>query len=478
MWKSLLIFVVLGSAVRAQPAKILGNWLGTLEVGPQNMRIGLHITGNYQGELTSSFDSLDQNALGIPVQQTTFTNNQLHLDILAAHAQYDGVLGSGGNEITGMFTQGGAQFPLSLKRVDKIEAPSRASRPQDPKPPYPYDAEDVSYEDKGVHLAGTLTLPRGQGPFPGALMITGSGPQDRDETISGHKPFWIIADYLARRGIAVLRVDDRGVGKSSGDSMQASFDDMSGDVLAGIRYLKGRKEIDAKHIGVIGHSEGGMVGPLAATRSSDISFVVMLAGMGVSFEQAVDSHLSQAELMMREAGSPEEAITWNNALQKMIFRVLQSESDSKIAVEKMRTELDNMKASLPEAQRKALENPGVAAAVDQQFASVTTLEMRSVLLHDSGQTLRQLKVPVLALNGSRDLQVSAKLNLPAIAAALAESGNSDFTVVELPGSNHLFQNCTKCTVAEYGQLNQTFSPTALLIMGDWLVLHTRGQSDK
>jgi pimeloyl-ACP methyl ester carboxylesterase len=476
MWKRLLLFAVLGAAVRAQPVKIVGNWLGTLEAGPQKLRMGLHITANDKGELTSSLDSLDQNALGIPIKQTTFTNNKLHLDILAPPAQYDGTLNSDGNEIAGTFAQGGARLPLQFKRVDKI--PGRASRPQDPKPPYPYDSEDVSYENKGIHLAGTLTLPRGQGPFPAAVMITGSGPQDRDETILGHKPFWIIADYLARRGIAVLRVDDRGVGKSSGDSTQAAFDDLSGDVLAGVEYLKGRKEIDVKHIGVIGHSEGGMVGPLAATRSSDVAFVVMLAGTGVSFEQAVDSHLSQAELMMREAGAPEEAIARNNALQKTIFRVLRAESDSKIAVEKMRAELDNMKASLPEAQRKALESPGAAAAANQQFASVTVPEMRSILLHDSGRTLHQLKAPVLALNGSRDMQVSAKLNLPAIAAALAEGGNSDFTLVELPGLNHLFQYCTKCTVAEYGELDQTFSPTALLIMGDWLALHTRGQSER
>jgi hypothetical protein len=253
---------------------------------------------------------------------------------------------------------------------------------------------------------------------------------------------------------------------------------MSGDVLAGVEYLKGRREIDVKHIGVIGHSEGEMVGPLAATRSSDIAFVVMLAGMGVSFEQAVDSHLSQAELMMREAGAPEETIAWNNALQKAIFGVLRSESDSKIAVERMRAELNKLNASLPEAQRKALESSGAAAAANRQLPSFTLPEMRSVLIHDSGQTLRRLKVPVLALNGSRDVQVSARLNLPAIAAALAEGGNSDFTVVELPGLNHLFQDCTKCTVAEYGELSQTFSPVALLVMGDWLVLHTRGQRDR
>ena len=389
MWKRLLLFAILGSAVRAQPAKIVGNWLGVLEAGPQKLRIGLHIIENDKGELVSSLDSLDQNALGIPAQQTTFVTNKLHLDIPALHAQYDGTLNGDSNEIAGTFTQGAASLPLQFKRVNKIEAPGRVSRTQEPKPPYPYDAEDVSYENKSIHLAGTLTLPRGKGPFPAAVMITGSGPQDRDETLLGHKPFWIIADYLTRRGIAVLRVDDRGVGKSSGDSTQASLDDMSGDVLAGIEYLKGRREIDVRNIGVIGHSEGGMVGPLAATRSSDVAFVVMLAGPGVSFEQAVDSHLSQAELMMRAAGAPEEAITRNNAVQKMIFRVLRSESDPKTAAEKMRTELHNMKSSLPEAQRKTLEGPSAAAAANQQFAAVTLPEMRSLLLYDPGQTLRQ-----------------------------------------------------------------------------------------
>lgn len=164
MWKHLLLLVAIGSAVRAQPAKKMGNWLGALEAGPQKLRMGLHITENDKGELTSSLDSLNQNPLGIPVQQTTFTNGTLYLDIPAPHAQYDGTLNIGGNEIAGTFTQGGLQLPLQFKRVDKI--PGRASRPQDPKPAYPYDAEDVSYENKGVHLAGTLTLPRGQDPFP------------------------------------------------------------------------------------------------------------------------------------------------------------------------------------------------------------------------------------------------------------------------------------------------------------------------
>jgi len=461
MWKRLLAFVILGSAVCAQPAKIVGNWLGTLEAGPQKLRMGLHITENDKGELTSSLDSLDQNALGIPVQQTTFTNNKLHLDIPAPPAQYDGTLNGDGNEIAGTFTQGAARLPLQFKRVDKIEAPGRASRPQDPKPPYPYDAEDVSYENNAIHLAGTLTLPRGQGPFPAAVMITGSGPQDRDETLLGHKPFWIIADYLTRRGIAVLRADDRGVGKSTGNSLRATLEDASGDVLAGVEYLKGRKEIDAHHIGVIGHSEGGIIGSIAAARSAEIAFVVMLAGTGVTGEQVV---YRQGELLARAAGAPNAALAQTRTLQETVFGIIKTEKDETAAADKLQAALNRL--GLPDT------------VVNATIAQWNSPEMRSMLVFNPAEALRKVKAPVLALSGSRDLQVSPQQNLPAIAAALTEGGNADFALMELPGLNHLFQSCAKCTVAEYSELEQTFSPTALLIMGDWIMFHTRGQGDK
>jgi uncharacterized protein len=209
---------------------------------------------------------------------TTFSANALHLELPNLHAIYDGTLSADGGEIRGTFVQGAA-LPLVFKRVEKLET---LNRPQNPKPPYPYDAQDVVYEaSAGIKLAGTLTLPRGPGPFPAALLITGSGPQDRDESLLGHKPFLVIADYLTRRGIAILRVGDRGVGGSTGSSTRETLDDMGADVVTGVGYLKGRKGIEPKHIGVIGHSEGGIVGPAAAARSADVAFVIMLAGTGV-----------------------------------------------------------------------------------------------------------------------------------------------------------------------------------------------------
>jgi hypothetical protein len=446
----------------------MGIWQGTLDAGALKMRLVLHVVANGNGGFTSTLDSLDQNVFGIPVQQTTLSGNKLQLDMPGLRARFDGTLNEEGNEIAGIFTQG-APIALTLKRVDRVEMPSW---PQEPKPPYPYDAVEVIYDNGPIHLAGTLTLPRGQGPFPAALLISGSGPQDRDESIMGHKPFWIIADYLTRRGLAVLRVDDRGVGKSSGNSRLLTLDDMAGDVLAGIAYLKGRKEIDPKHMGVIGHSEGGMVGPLAASRSSDIAFVVMLAGPGVSFQQAVDVHESQAELIMRQNGATEEAIAWNNAVQNMIFRILRQDRDAKAAVRDMRAELEKMKVNLSETRRAALDSPAAEAQMERQFMSVTSPEMRSILLSNPAEVLRKLKVPVLALNGSRDIQVSASLNLPAIAKDMTEAGNSDFAIIELPGLNHLFQECRTCAIAEYGELNETFSRRALHVLGDWLTTHT------
>lgn len=441
---------LLACAALCAQSGVEGTWQGTLDVGAIKLRLGLHVTKNAQGELSSTLDSIDQNAMGIPVKVTTFRDNALHLDMPALHATYDGTLGAGGQEISGTFVQG-VPLPLVFKRVEKL---ATLNRPQNPKPPYPYDAQDVAYETKGgIKLAGTLTLPHGSGPFPAAIMITGSGPQDRDESLLGHKPFWVIADYLTRRGIAILRLDDRGVGGSTGNSTRETLDDMAGDVVTGVEYLKSRKEIDAKHIGVIGHSEGGIVGPAAAARSADIAFVIMLAGTGVPGTEVLKL---QGEAIIRASGGSEQKVAEEHAMQDMIFRVLKSEQDDKAAVDKMM------------AEGRGVSDPAIRA----QFTSVTSPEMRSFIFYDPAEALRKLKVPVLALNGSRDLQVPPQQNLPAIAAALAAARNNDFTVSELPGLNHLFQKCKKCTVQEYAELEETFSPTALEIMGDWLVRHT------
>jgi pimeloyl-ACP methyl ester carboxylesterase len=265
-----------------------------------------------------------------------------------------------------------------------------------------------------------------------------------------------------------LRVDDRGVGGSSGKSTRATIEDMASDVLAGVDFLAARKDLDAKRIGVIGHSEGGLVGPLAASRSASIAFVVMLAGPGVPLEQVL---YEQGELIRRSMGANDEGVAQGRALQEMMIGVLKSEPDEKAAAEKIRAGWEKFKAALPVSERRQIE--AASSTFEAQIAEFNTPEIRSMLTYDPAATLRKLKVPVLALNGSRDLQVAARQNLPPIAAALGTGATNDFTVTELAGLNHLFQKCNLCTVAEYGTLEETFSPAALEALGDWLARHTR-----
>ena len=460
MRQALATFALTFTAL-AQTPDFTGNWQGTLDAGAARLRLGLHVTRNPAGEYASTLDSIDQGALALPVAVTQAAGTTLHLELPNLRATFDGTLDSTGTAITGTFSQG-LLLPLVLRRVEQVETLRRA---QLPAPPFPYTSEEVTYQNAQGKLAGTLTKPKEAGPFPAVLLITGSGPQDRDETIAGHKPFLILADYLARRGFAVLRVDDRGVGGSAGKSTGQTLDQMAQDVTTGLQFLQARKEIDAAHIGLLGHSAGAVVGPLAASRTSGVAFLVMLAGPGVTGEEVVRL---QASLILRSLGTPENVVERNRKEQDAMLAILKSEPDPKAAAEKIRAAVGKLRESLSDAQRRQGEQP-----LEAQIAQAVSAEFRSFLAHDPAAILKKISVPVLALNGSRDLQVPPAQNLPPIAAALASGGNADFTVAELPGLNHTFQQCVVCTLAEYGSLEQTISPAVLETIGDWLTRHTR-----
>jgi uncharacterized protein len=457
MWKQIVGLAALAGALWAQKGPLSGmegTWQGSLEAGAVKLRVGLHVVKNDKGEWSSTFDSIDQGAIGIPVTVTIVSGAALHFEISGMHLTFEGKLSEDQQQISGTITQG-VGLPIVFKRVDKI---ATLNRPQTPKPPFPYDAIEVSYENKLGKLAGTLTIPHGTGPFPAAILITGSGPENRDEEVFGHKPFLVIADYLSRRGIAVLRLDDRGVGGSAGSSPHETISEMATDVLSGVDFLKARPEINVKKIGVIGHSEGGIVGPIAAARSNDIAFVVMLAGPGVTGEQIM---YLQAELMAKASGATDADVAKNRALQELLFNAARSDRDEQAVLEAFRADWQKAHGTAP------------GSTLESQLKSVLVPEIRSFAFYDPAESLRKLKVPVLALNGSRDLQVPPAQNLPAIKAALIAGGNKDFETIELPGLNHLFQTCRKCTPTEYGTLEETFSPKALEIMGEWLARHTR-----
>lgn len=365
---------------------------------------------------------------------------------------------------------------LGVGSVYAFQTARVPSRPQEPKAPYPYDEEEVVYhnEKDRVQLAGTLTLPRSKRPFPAVLLITGSGPQDRNESLLGHKPFLVLADHLTRLGIAVLRVDDRGTFKSTGNFNEATSEDFAADALAGVEYLKTRREIAPKQIGLIGHSEGGLIAPLLAARSGDIAFIVMMAGPGLSGEQIL---YRQADMISRASGVSDELIALNRGAQERMFAIIKQEKDSVIAEQRIREEAKifreaavGTRAEGNEEQQRAVNL--ISAAIEVQAKLVVKPWFRFFLTYDPRSALMKVRCPVLAINGEKDLQVPAEENLTAIRQALEAGGNKDYTTVSLPNLNHLFQTCRTGALSEYMQIEETISPAALETISKWILKRT------
>jgi pimeloyl-ACP methyl ester carboxylesterase len=459
-----------GQEKDTKPTKGLeGYWQATLKSGGGTIevRMILKFTKEKGGKLTGTLDIPDTGATGAAVDEISLKDSNVRLEIRAKKVVFEGKLNQEQTELSGTLKQGGAGIPLTFKRLS--QAPKPRNRPQTPKKPYPYDEEEVIYENKkdGVKLAGTLTLPRSKGPFPVVLLITGSGQQDRDETILEHKPFLLLADYLTRRGVAVLRVDDRGAGKSTGDFAKSTTEDFAGDVLAGVEFLKGRKDINPKQIGLMGHSEGGIIAPMLASRSKDIAFIVMLAGSGFPGE---DILVQQSQAILKAMGVPAKQLEAARRGQQDMLDVIKREKDDAAALKALRDPLVAAIAKLEGEARKAAQKQLEAA--EPEFQKLVSPWYRFFLVYDPRPALKKVQCPVLVLNGEKDLQVLAKENLAEIEKALKAGGNKDYTIKELPTLNHLFQTCKTGLPQEYGQIEETVAPAALEIIGDWIVTHT------
>lgn len=461
---TMIISAVLYST-SAQTPGLEGIWEGTLNAGPNTLRLVFRITKTPEGGLSALLDSPDQGARGLPVDSVSLESGNVRFDMKRFAATYEAKVNADFTELSGTWKQGGAELPLVMKRV---LGETKPNRPQEPRKPYPYDEEEVAYENPkaGIKLAATLTTPRGKGPSPAVILITGSGPQDRNETIFGHKPFMVLADHLTRNGIAVLRVDDRGVGGSTGNISTATTEDFTEDVLAGVAFLKTRKEIDPKRIGLIGHSEGGIIAPLAATKSTDIAFIVLMAGTGLTGEEIL---YLQGALILKASGANDQAIEESRKNQERIFAIIKSEKDPKEAEKRLMELRDEAVAKMTEEQKKA----GGEKAAEAQLKSVNTPWFRYFLTYDPKPALTRVKCPVLAVNGERDLQVPYKENLEAIETALKAGGNKDVTIVMLPELNHLFQKAATGSPLEYARIEETMNPLALKTISDWIVRQTR-----
>ena len=443
-------------------SRIDGTWQGVLE---GMLRLVVHVERGPGGALRATMDSPDQGAMGLPIDTVAFAQDSLRFGLRRIGGDYAGRMNATGDTISGRWRQGGLSLPLLLARTEHPDVPRR---PQETGPPYPYDTVAVAFDNPkaaGVRLAGTLTLPRGAGPFPCALLITGSGPEDRDEAVFGHRPFRVIADHLTRKGIAVLRVDDRGVGGSTGSFAKATSDDFAGDVTAGIDFLSSRKEIDRGRIGLIGHSEGGLIAPLVAVRSPAVSFIVLLAGPGIPGDSTL---ILQSAALRRSIGVGEQDIARERAASRLLYAAFKR-GDSLAIVTAGRALVRLQLEGLPVAQRRAAGDPD--SLTDRVVRSLFTPWMKFFVSYDPRPTLERVRCPVLALNGSKDLQVLPRENLDAIERALRTGGNRDVTIRELPGLNHLFQTCTTCSMAEYMQLEETVAPVVLESLSEWILRH-------
>ena len=469
---SAILFTFLAITAIAQPvSKFAGTWQGVLNVGAE-LRIVFHIKEDGKGGFISTADSPDQSAYGLTCDKTTVNDNEVTISMNDLNASYNGRLVND-STIEGIFTQG-AELPLTLKKTVKSENKER-KRPQTPQPPYPYTSVEVEYRnaDKTLSYGATITIPEGNGPFPAAVLITGSGPQNRDEEILGHKLFAVIADHLTRKGFIILRVDDRGIGKSTGEFKKATSEDFASDVSSSVDYLLSRPEADPKKIGLIGHSEGGMIAPMVAVQRKDISFIVLLAGPGV---QIMELMAEQNEAIARSAGVSDKALTEIKPLYRVVVKSILEAADSASAINRTSGIIENWYVN---KDKNVLEELNMATAeqrnkyVTEMVKGLQSPWFRYFLRFDPGKYLEQLKCKVLALNGDRDVQVISRQNLPGIDAALKKSHSKNYEIKELAGLNHLFQSCKKCTVQEYGELEETISPVALDMISKWMEKNIR-----
>jgi len=459
---SILLLIASFNQLSAQHLLDNSIWQGNLE----NIKLILKISkDSITKQDIAVFDSPDQGAMGLKVSKLLITGDSVIAFSSVIGGGFYGAFNDNRTELIGEWRQG-VTLPLVLKKIDQeVEI----KRPQTPKSPFPYLEEDVIYHnlDKSIKYGATLTLPDTNESVPAVILISGSGQQDRDETLFGHKPFWVIADYLTRNGIAVLRVDDRGVGETTGDVMSATSMDFADDVLEGIAYLLADKRINHNKIGLIGHSEGGVIAPLVANKSNDIAFIISLAGVGV---KGIDIVQKQMKSRYAQLGINSQEVIKLDSLTNIFIELPdkypEREQLQPVFAKKMEEWLVNQPDSL--LMKLGFIGPNADRNIDQMAGRFFLPWMRYFLKYDPANTLTKVLIPVLALNGEKDTQVSAEENLEGFHNLLTKAGNKNFKTISLPNLNHLFQYAETGEMTEYFSIQETFSPEVLQIMLDWI----------
>jgi pimeloyl-ACP methyl ester carboxylesterase len=446
--------------------EVAGIWAGKATINADiSLNVVFEIFGGDGQSLSGLMHSVDQKAFDIPVKEVIAGNDTVKFLIPSIKAVFSGEIK--GDSIRGSLVQGkNNTWPLNLARYSSLPF-ARPGRPQEPSRPLPYYEESITYDNEsaGVTIAGTFTRPSAEGKYAAVILISGSGPNDRDESIFGHKVFLVLSDQLTRAGFAVLRVDDRGIGESTGNFPSATVMDLASDVIAGVEYLSTRPDVNRKKIGLIGHSLGGEIAPVAATMSKDVAFIVMMAGASKPLYQVI---YEQCDAIFTARGISREATEVNRKVLEAMYETIISEKDSAVAMKAIRQKfmvLNEEVAQLTEAERKQMDLSYPLNPKDAEYYYRPA--KRFDFFYDPAEYLKKVKCPVLALIGSKDIQVLPS-NLPLIEENLRKAGNRHYKVIEMEGMNHLFQKCTECTVEEYSRIEETISPEFVSVLTEWL----------
>lgn len=452
-----MLILALGCATDRGTDLVLGIWEGRLQYPGVELRVVFKVEKSPAGTLTAFMLTPDQDDREVLANRVMFQDRDLHIEVATVGGSFNGTVAENDNVIEGIWTQARLTQPLLLARVPQVY---KRPRPQEPQPPYPYDSEDVTFEnpDAGAVFGATLTLPREGRPLPAVVLISGGGAQDRDGTMLRHRPFLVLADHLSRNGFAVLRYDDRGVGESTGNRSQATTRDFAADAASAVSYLRSRPETDSGRVGLLGHSEGGLIAPMVAVEDGGIAVIVMIATPGLPGDEY---NYQYEESVGRAFGMSDEIIAAKRDMQERMYDILLSDAGAEDAAEKIRAIMLEADPNMP---------PSRAEGAVQRFVSPW---FRFALSYDPGETLQRVRCPVLALYGEKDIQVPAQGNADAVGRALRRGGNKNYRVETVPALNHIFQTAETGLPDEYGSIEETFSPVALDLITRWLLDHTK-----
>jgi pimeloyl-ACP methyl ester carboxylesterase len=470
MRKMMMVFAALFCMLqlKAQIKNLSGTWEGVLNIG-RPLNIVYNFYRNNDSAYGGTMDVPAQNAKGLIVNKVTVKGDSVIAELTSAGITYKGMF-TRDSTLNGKWLQNGASLPLVLKLTQQQQA-AEVIRPQTPVPPFSYNSEDVEYDnpDKTVHFGGTLTFPKTGSSFPTALLITGSGQQDRDETIFGHKPFAVLADYLTKKGYAVLRVDDRIIGKTTGTLTNVTSADFAKDVEAGIAYLKTRSEVDKNKIGLIGHSEGGAIAPMVAAIHPDLYFIILWAG---PIAGGLKINVEQNGYALEQAGIDNTSVNAFKQLHAKELALFEKCADVTALNIQVKKVYDTWKQQQPEVVLKNLYANDSTILTKNIYAIYDNLYslawMRFFIMHSFAADLAKVHCKVLAINGDMDTQVDAAMNLHVIDSTLTKNNNHHFKTVTLKGLNHLLQPATTGDTSEYATIQITIAPEALKTIGDWM----------